>query len=119
MHPDSRPYPPCSPIHILRVPCIGYGCSRRCALPKQKKKADTVLSVMNRDPGRASILGTLRNIIEEQGIGGLFLGLQSRIVWSGAIISGQFLLYDVCKTALHVSADDLKVFLDVIASVEL
>ncbi|CAM9380474.1 unnamed protein product, partial [Sphacelaria rigidula] len=81
--------------------------------------ADTVLSVMNRDPGRASILGTLRKIIEEQGIGGLFLGLQSRIVWSGAIISGQFLLYDVCKTALHVSADDLKVFLDVVASVEL
>lgn len=81
--------------------------------------ADTVLSRMNKDPGRASIAETLRAIVDERGLDGLFLGLQSRIVWSGAIISGQFLLYDVCKTALHVGSDDLKVFLDVIASVEL
>lgn len=81
--------------------------------------ADTVLSRMNKDPGRASIPGTLRAIVEERGLEGLFLGLQSRIVWSGAIISGQFLLYDICKTALHVGADDLKVFLDVVASVDL
>lgn len=71
---------------------------------------------MNRDPGRASIPSTIRAIIDARGVEGLFLGLQSRIVWSGAIISGQFLLYDVCKTALHVSVDDLRVFLDVIAS---
>lgn len=74
---------------------------------------------MNKEPGRASIPGTLRAIVEERGLEGLFLGLQSRIVWSGAIISGQFLLYDVCKTALHVAAGDLKVFLDVVASVDL
>lgn len=71
---------------------------------------------MNRDPGRATIANTIRDITDERGLGGLFLGLPSRIVWSGAIISGQFLLYDVCKTALHVSSDDLRVFLDVIAS---
>lgn len=71
---------------------------------------------MNRDPGRGSIARTLNDIVKERGIQGLFLGLQSRIVWSGAIISGQFLLYDVCKTALHVSVDDLRVFLDVIGS---
>lgn len=71
---------------------------------------------MNRNPGRATIPGTIRSILVEQGPGGLFLGLGSRIVWSGAIISGQFLLYDVCKTALHVASDDLRVFLDVIAS---
>lgn len=75
-----------------------------------------MLSILNRESGRASIPGTVRAIIDERGIEGLFLGLQSRIVWSGAIISGQFLLYDVCKTALHVSADDLKVFLDAISS---
>lgn len=78
--------------------------------------ADTVLSTMNRDSGRASIPSTVKSIVDERGVGGLFLGLQSRIVWSGAIISGQFLLYDVCKTALHVSANDLRVFLDAIAS---
>eukprot|EP00752_Nemacystus_decipiens_P006152 g5550.t1 len=78
--------------------------------------ADTVLSTMNRSPNRSSIPVTIKEIVDEFGLGGLFLGLQSRIVWSGAIISGQFLLYDICKTALHVSADDLRVFLDVIAS---
>ncbi|CAM9262726.1 unnamed protein product [Choristocarpus tenellus] len=81
--------------------------------------ADTVLSTMNRDPGLSSVFETGRGIIEERGIRGLFLGLSSRIVWSGAIISGQFLLYDVCKTALHVSAYDLRVYLDVLSSARL
>lgn len=75
-----------------------------------------MLSTMNRSPDRSSIPTTIKTIVDERGLGGLFLGLPSRIVWSGAIISGQFLLYDICKTALHVSADDLRVFLDVIAS---
>ncbi|CAN0557079.1 unnamed protein product [Ectocarpus sp. 12 AP-2014] len=78
--------------------------------------ADTVLSTMSRSPDRSSIPNTIRTIVDERGPGGLFLGLPSRIVWSGAIISGQFLLYDLCKTALHVSVDDLRVFLDVVAS---
>ncbi|CAM9556013.1 unnamed protein product [Ectocarpus sp. 13 AM-2016] len=78
--------------------------------------ADTVLSTMSRSPDRSSIPNTIRTIVDERGLGGLFLGLPSRIVWSGAIISGQFLLYDLCKTALHVSVDDLRVFLDVVAS---
>ncbi|CAB1103440.1 unnamed protein product [Ectocarpus sp. CCAP 1310/34] len=78
--------------------------------------ADTVLSTMSRSPDRLSIPNTIRTIVDERGPGGLFLGLPSRIVWSGAIISGQFLLYDLCKTALHVSVDDLRVFLDVVAS---
>ncbi|CAM9366497.1 unnamed protein product [Discosporangium mesarthrocarpum] len=81
--------------------------------------ADTVLSTMNRDSGRKSIAETWRDIVSERGIGGLFLGLQSRIVWSGAIISGQFLLYDVCKSALHVRPDDLRLYLDVLTSVKL
>jgi len=71
---------------------------------------------MNKSSERSSIPETIKAIVDERGLKGLFLGLPSRIVWSGAIISGQFLLYDVCKTALHVSADDLRVFLDVIAS---
>lgn len=80
------------------------------------RAADTVLSTMNRSSDRSSIPETIKAIVDERGLKGLFLGLPSRIVWSGAIISGQFLLYDICKTALHVSADDLRVFLDAIAS---
>lgn len=74
------------------------------------------MSTMSRSADRLSIPKTVTTIVEERGPGGLFLGLPSRIVWSGAIISGQFLLYDLCKTALHVSVDDLRVFLDVVAS---
>lgn len=89
------------------------------AINTGKHAADTVMSTMNRYAGRATIPSTLREIVEVRGLSGLFLGLQSRIVWSGSIISGQFLLYDVCKAALHVASDDLKVFLDVIGSVGL
>ncbi|CAM9294649.1 unnamed protein product, partial [Phaeothamnion confervicola] len=51
--------------------------------------ADTVFSTMNRKGGRASIGGTAAEIVADYGFRGLFLGLSSRIVWSGAIISGQ------------------------------
>jgi hypothetical protein len=37
------------------------------------------------------------------------------VVWSGAIIAGQFLLYDVFKDALHVAASDLALFYDALA----
>jgi len=43
----------------------------------------------------------------------------SRCVWAGAIIAGQFLLYEVCKGVFQITADDLSLFLDVIGSIEL
>ncbi len=53
------------------------------------------------------ILDTARSQLRLYGPGGLYLGLGSRCAWSGAIIAGQFFLYDVFKSALHVTHDDL------------
>lgn len=57
--------------------------------------------------------------IWERGPKGFFVGLSSRCVWAAAIIAGQFLLYDVCKMILQITADDLTLFLDVIGSIEM
>ncbi len=50
------------------------------------------------------------------GFGGFYLGIGSRCLWSGAIIAGQFFLYDVFKGAMHVTAADLTQFLDVLSA---
>ena len=68
---------------------------------------------MNKKGGKASILGTAQEIVERYGVRGLFLGLGSRMVWSGSIISGQFLLYDIFRSALGVTAADLQEVLSV------
>lgn len=73
--------------------------------------ADTVLSRMNREGGRKSFLEVGGDVFRDSGIQGFFLGLSSRCVWAGCIISGQFFLYDICKSLLGVK--DLRVFLDV------
>ena len=58
----------------------------------------------------ALLTTTARGINRQYGFGGFYLGLGSRCLWSGAIIAGQFFLYDVFKTALHVQAADLTTF---------
>jgi len=73
--------------------------------------ADTVLSKMNQGEGRLSFQDATMSIWNEQGFGGFYLGLGSRCVWAGCIISGQFFLYDVCKSFLGVR--DLRIFLDI------
>ena len=59
---------------------------------------------------------TASQIWREFGLGGLFLGLPSRMVWSSAIIAGQFFLYDLFKQALHLSTNDLTLFYDAFGS---
>lgn len=73
--------------------------------------ADTVLSKMNQEAGRRNFLDVAGDIFKELGAGGFFLGLGSRCVWAGCIISGQFFLYDVCKSFFGIK--DLRIFLDV------
>ena len=46
---------------------------------------------------------------------GLFRGLLPRCVFFGALIAGQFLLYDQCKQLFKVAPDDLVFVLDVFA----
>jgi len=67
-------------------------------------------------PGSVNQLNLIRNaavdIMSELGMAGFFLGLPSRCLWSGAIIAGQFFLYDLFKQALHLTAADLGLFYD-------
>lgn len=44
----------------------------------------------------------ITQIWEKSGAGGFFAGLGSRCVWAGAIIAGQFLLYEVFKGVFQV-----------------
>merc|ERR1712217_831918 len=73
--------------------------------------ADTVLSKLNQEGGRRSFMDVAGEIYTTLGPSGFFLGLGSRCLWAGCIISGQFFLYDVCKSLLGVQ--DLRIFLDV------
>lgn len=92
--------------------------------------ADVVLSKVAQGDGSRAFVGQLPGsvnqlallqqaaftIVRKFGIAGLYLGLPSRCLWSGAIIAGQFCLYDVFKTALHVSATDLTLFYDALGA---
>ena len=60
----------------------------------------------------ALIIAEFRSVTYKLGLPGLFTGLGSRCLWSCAIIAGQFLLYDVFKSALHVTAADLSLYYD-------
>lgn len=73
--------------------------------------ADAIFTRMNQKGGRSSFVEVAEDIFAKQGVGGFFTGLGSRCVWAGCIISGQFFLYDVCKSFLGVK--DLRMFLDV------
>ena len=88
--------------------------------------ADVVLSRVAQGAGSSQQVGNLpgsinqaaliRNaavdISSEFGLSGFFLGLPSRMLWSGAIIAGQFFLYDLFKQFLHLTAADLNLFYD-------
>lgn len=77
--------------------------------------ADTILSKMNAD-ARPGVMEAVSSILTENGLGGFFVGLGTRCLWSGSIISGQFLLYDVFRSLLHVSNEDLSQYMDVIGT---
>jgi len=70
---------------------------------------------MNAD-ARPTLPEAVSSILTEKGPGGLFVGLGTRCLWSGSIISGQFLLYDVFRNLLHVSNEDLAQYMDVIGT---
>jgi len=80
--------------------------------------ADAVLTRM-KDSESVDAATVISEIWKKAGPTGFFAGLGSRCVWAGAIIAGQFLLYEVCKGVLQITADDLALYLDVIGSIEL
>jgi len=77
--------------------------------------ADTVLSKMKQQ-GDVPFTKAVGDLVDEFGLSGLFLGLQSRCLWATPIIAGQFFLYDVFKNSLQVAGEDLKLFFDVLST---
>jgi len=75
--------------------------------------ADTILSTMNRGTNKLGIFDAAKQIYNDRGPGGFYLGAGARCVWSGAVISGQFFFYDLVRSAFHVSADELRLLLDI------
>ena len=73
--------------------------------------ADSVLTYVSQNSdGSTSKLGLIEGcivMVQKEGMGSLFRGLNSRIIWAGSIIAGQFLLYDVFRTFFGVSPSDL------------
>ncbi len=68
---------------------------------------------------KGGILKAVQDIYRRDGLAGYFKGTFPRAVKSAANIAFQFFLYDFSKRALHVSADDLKLFFDVMSSLTL
>ena len=89
-------------------------------MPSQVAQGDGSIQTTGRLPGKVNQLALLQQaagtIVRKYGIQGLYLGLPSRCIWSGAIIAGQFFLYDLFKTSLHVTAADLSLFYDALGA---
>lgn len=73
-------------------------------------------------PGCAPPPGPLqlaRELVGKSGVGALYEGVGTRAVLSGLLLAIEFLIYDAVRTALHVGADDLQLYMDVLAGVKL
>lgn len=80
--------------------------------------ADSVLTYVAQS-SESENLGVIEGsliMVQEEGIGSLFRGVGSRCIWAGSIIAGQFLLYDVFRSFLGVSKDDLSQVFEVAIS---
>jgi solute carrier family 25 phosphate transporter 3 len=73
--------------------------------------ADSVLTYVAKskhgDGESLGMVSVVSKMIETEGVGSLFRGIGGRCIWASAIISGQFLLYDIFRTALGINSDDL------------
>jgi solute carrier family 25 phosphate transporter 3 len=66
----------------------------------------------------AQVWQVASEIYKEYGLQGFFLGLGSRCVWSGLIISGQFLLFDYFRNVFSVTPQELSVYWDVMNTLD-
>lgn len=69
--------------------------------------ADSVLTYVARKGENIDVIQGCKMMIQEEGIGSLFRGLQSRCIWAGCIIAGQFLLFDLFRIMLRVDGERL------------
>lgn len=83
--------------------------------------ADTIftqLSVQKKaaeGEAQPSLLDVARRIVDELGVRALYAGVGARCVFSGLLLSIEFLIYDYLRAAMHVGTEDLQLYLDVLA----
>jgi len=66
-----------------------------------------------------SIPQAFKALMEEGGIPRLYKGILPRAVKSAINIAIQFFMYDFCKRLFHATADELKLFFDVLSGLQL
>jgi len=124
--PELLDLPPASLAIALASGVIAGVASAICSQPADVLLSRVAQGAKDREapqgqlPGSVNQLALLmheaQSVLREFGFGGFFLGLGSRCIWSGAIIGGQFTLYDVFKQLLHVTAAELAQYYDALAA---
>ena len=84
----------------------------------QENASDKKIHEDNDERDDVSLWGTVQNIYSEKGLGGFFVGLSSRCLWAGCIISGQFFLYDAFRNVLEVNTPNLTLYMDVLGTLQ-
>jgi len=72
--------------------------------------ADSILTYVSknsREGSDAGIIESAQLMVKNEGAGSLFRGLGSRCLWASCIISGQFCLYDIFRSAFGINSEDL------------
>ena len=93
----------------LAVSLVAGGFSG-CLSSVVSQPADSVLTHVaqnNNNNGGGGLIEGCQQMVQQDGVGSLFRSLGSRCVWTGSIIAGQFLFYDIFRSSLGVSGDDL------------
>ncbi|KAH7096704.1 mitochondrial carrier [Auriculariales sp. MPI-PUGE-AT-0066] len=80
---------------------LGSGLTAGVAAAVLSHPADTLLSQINKGHGPVGpMLGRLWALAKQAGPSGLFAGLGPRCIMTAGLVAGQFLIYDICKTAM-------------------
>lgn len=93
----------------LMVTVVG-GASAGAISSIFSQPADSVLTYIANNKkaiGRYGLIEGVQDMIKKDGLKSLFNGLGSRCLWASVIISGQFLLYDIFRSAFGINYQDL------------
>ena len=60
-------------------------------------------------------LDALQDVLDQQGLAGMYAGAAPRAFFSGSLLALEFLIYDGLRAFFHVTSGDLTVGLDVLA----
>ena len=68
--------------------------------------------------GKYGPLEALGEVVETQGLGGLYAGAGPRAVFAGSLLALEFVIYDFLRSVLHVASGDLVLTLDVLGTLQ-